>query len=352
VSESDQSVTVKTHVTDDTGARSVSLWVNLNNSGAKYYADWAKLVEGTPRDGWWESTVTIPRYARPGTYSYRVSMQDRMGRSVYGYVVPDEALEVTTSVADTERPVVLRLSEPSPETVVDVRETADELVVTAHLTDNLSGVGFVTACARPATYYIPGSRCGVLSLVSGTELDGIWSVTIPLAQGEITDQWKLSMLVEDRANAWDHADYTSSLESWGIHFSPEGSGVFQVLGSDPPEPGQPPGITSIEITPSEVDTLPSAATVSTVVAIDDPDDLVLSASVVLQQRRQDGSGYTDVEYGSYLQQGADGMWRADVVLPQGAPPGQYEARVNASTRQYSYLRYMQSYVTVVDSRTP
>ena len=352
VSEADQSVTVRAHVTDDTGVTSVSLWVKLGGGAANFYADWADLVEGTPRDGWWESTVEIPRYARPGTYSYAANLRDRMGRSVYGYAVPNATLEVTASVVDTERPVLRELSQPSPETVIDVREAAGELVVTAHLTDNLSGVGQATVCARPATHYQPFSRCAFLSLTSGSVLDGIWSATIPLAQGETTDKWKLSALLKDRANTWDQVDYTSGLESWGIHFSPEGSGVFQVIGSDPPTTGQAPQVASIELTPSEVDTLPSAATVSAVVALDDPDGIVVSAQIALHQVRPGGGGYTDITYGSSMRRGEDGLWRGDVVLPQGAPPGQYQARVIASDGQASYIHYVQSFVTVVDSRTP
>jgi hypothetical protein len=352
VSDSDQSVTVRTHVVDDTGVATVDLWVQLKGSASFYASDRGTLVEGTTRDGWWESTITIPRYARTGSYMYLATLQDRLGRWVYGAAVPDATLGVTSSVVDNTRPVVQELTQPTPATEIDVREEAGELAVTAHLTDDLSGVSEAVVCAQPVTYYHASPPCAFLSRTSGTPLDGVWSGKVLLAQGLVADQWKLTMTVKDKANGWDSAYYVSAEETWGTHFSPEGSGVFQVLGSDPQPPGQAPQVSSIELTPSVVDTLPGDATVSAVVGFDDPDDIVVMAMIYLQQVRPEGGGYTEVSYMSWMQQGDDGLWRADIVLAQGTPPGQYQALVVPADGQLSYIRYVDAFVTVVDSSTP
>ena len=346
VTSSSKTVTVLVRVTDDTGVRQVSVSLSRQGSYAQYSGETSWLAEGTVRDGWWKTTITIPQYAPSGTYDYSVGTYDVMGRSGSGHDFPD-VLQVT-SVDDTELPVLESLSEPSPDTVLDVQTQAGSLRVTAHLTDNLSGVGYAYVCAQPKNVYLSSPPCSNFAKVSGTLLDGTWTAVIPLAKGSFTDQWRLFMGIWDRANPSAHAQYYPSTDPWGTPISPAGYGVFEVLGSDPPEPPQEPEVSSIEMTPTTVDTLSRAATVNGKVTFDDPDGVVKNAELTLQQTRE--GGYTEVEYTGQLTKGSDGIWRGPVVLARGAPPGTYQARVIGwGSDGNGRIFYLDAFVTVMDS---
>lgn len=349
VSAADRQVTVRVRVTDDTGVRSVFVTLTRHGQGSTFDGDQSRLVAGTVRDGWWRSTIKLPRYARSGTYGYSVGMYDQMGRGAAADDFQDVVLNVT-SVDDTELPVLESLSAPTPGTVLDVRSRGAQLRVTAHLTDNLSGIGYAYVCATPVNQYIGGTSCPDFQLVSGTARDGTWSVTVSIPEGAVSDQWKLRITIVDRANPSARASYYPDIEWWGPHISPAGYGVFDVIGSDPPEPTQDPEVATIDLTPTTVDTLANAATVSGTVTFDDPDAVVTRGELALQQTQP--GGYTGIEYVASLIRGADGLWRAQVVLARGAPPGRYQARVIAyDSRGTGHIRYLDAYVTVVDSRT-
>ena len=350
VTASSKTVTVLARVTDDTGVRQVSVSVSRQGAYAEYSAtDASRLVEGTARDGWWKSKITIPQYARAGTYGYTVSTYDVMGRSGTQDDVQDVTLEVQ-SVEDTELPVLETMTEPSPDTVLDVRSQGASLRVTTRLTDNLSGIDYAFVCAQPVNVYLASLPCASFGLVSGTHLDGIWVAVVPIPQGAWTDQWKLLVSMRDRANPSAHVDYYPSADPWGSPISPAGYGVFAVVGADPPEPPQEPEVSSIELTPTTVDTLSRPATVNGKVTFDDPDGVVTVAELTLQQTRP--GGYTEIEYTGQLTKGSDGLWRAPVVLARGAPPGTYQARVIGwDGSGNGHIFYLDAYVTVVDSRT-
>lgn len=347
VSAGDRYVTVRVRATDDTGVGSVFVTLFRHGQGSFFEADRSRLVAGTRRDGWWQSTIKLPQYAPSGTYSYTIAMYDQMGRWVTADDVQDLVLNVT-SVEDTELPVLESLSAPVPGTVLDVRSSGAELRVTAHLTDNLSGVESAWVCAVPVNLFLGGgTSCPHLRLVSGTARDGTWSATVPIPRGAVTDQWKLSITIVDRANPTAWAQYYPDIEWWRLQISPAGYGVFDVIGSEPPAPKQDPEVSTIDLTPTTVDTLARPATVSATVKFDDPDAVVTSAHLSLRHTQPGGIGY-----GADLSRGDDGRWRAQVVLARGAPPGRYQAEVIAvDSRGTGHIRHLDAYVTVVDSRT-
>jgi hypothetical protein len=349
VSASDKPVTVRVRATDDTGVKAVSVTLLRHGGGSTFASYDSRLVDGTVRDGWWQTKIVIPQYAPSGTYGYRIGMYDRMDRWVAADDVHDLVLEVA-SIDDTQLPVLESLSAPEPGTVLDVRTAAAELVVTARLTDNLSGIRSAYVCALPVHEYLGGTSCPSFELVSGTVHDGTWSATVPIPQGSVTDQWKLWITLRDRANPQVPTTYFPDIEPWRPHMSPAGSGVFDVIGSEPPEPTRDPEVTSVELTPTTVDTLSRSATVSATVTVDDPDAVMTGGEFALQQIRP--GGYTEVAYSAWLRKGTDGLWRADVVLAQGAPPGQYQARVAVfGDRNGGNIHYLDAFVTVVDSQT-
>lgn len=350
VSAADERVTVRVRATDDTGVKAVFVRLVPHAGGGTFASNDSRLVAGTVRDGWWQATIVIPQFAPSGTYGYTVGMYDQMDRWVTADDVHDLVLRVT-SIDDTEPPVLQSLSAPEPGTVLDVRTEGAGLVVTAHLTDNLSGIESALVCASPVNEYLSSPSCADFERVSGTARDGTWSATVPIPQGSLTDQWKLWITMRDRANPEVPAGYYADIDPWGPHMSPAGSGVFDVIGSAPPEPTQDPEVSSISLTPTTVDTLSRAATVSGTVAFDDPDAVMTGGVLALQQRRPDG--YSDVEYSAHLTKGTDGLWRADVVLARGAPPGQYQARVAVyGDRTGGNIHYLDAFVTVVDSSIP
>lgn len=354
VSLADRTVTIRARVADDTAVTAVHVYAIAPGRTSSYFAQGSRLVTGTVRDGWWASTVTIPQYAHPGAYSFRVAMSDRMRRWSELDHARGVTLGVTTSVPDTEGPALQSLLSPAPGLALDVREQAARFTVSAHLTDNLSGIGEARACATTATHYTPSPRCAELTLTSGTVRDGIWSGVIVVERGDYTDQWKMNLWFTDRANPHLPGQYYSHLDNHGpptLPLVPAGSGVFQVLGGDPPPITRDPQVASVVVTPTLVDTLPRAASVSATVALDDPDGAAIGVWVGVHQTRP--GGYTDVYYEGTLTRGADGLWRGHVVLPQGTPPGQYEVFVIPFKRDVGgRAHYTGTFVTVADSTAP
>jgi hypothetical protein len=350
VSQSDQTFTVRAHITDDTEIRDVYVSTGLSGSGyADEYAR-GRRVAGSVRDGWWVFVVTVPQYSLPGPYRFTVDLSDRMDRWTKVTDAGDATVQVTTADFDLEPPVLQRLLSPAPTEVLDVREHDGRLRVSARLTDNLSGVNDAHVCAEPVSTYIGFLPCAELALVSGTTLDGTWSGDIVIERGAVGEQWKLSLVVRDRAIPWEPGQYYSHLDDYGppTHlFSPRGSGVFSVIGSDPPASTRDPEVTSVVLSPSTVDTLAGPAIVLATVEINDPDVIVTQARLALHQTGPEG--YTGVSYEGFLSRDTDGRWRGQVVLPQGAPPGRYQAMAVPYDTRMGYIHYVDAFVTVVDS---
>ena len=73
VTDADREVTVRVHVTDDTGVRSVR--VGTFEQADDFPMAPAMLDSGTVRDGWWETTLVFRRWSLPGTYRFSIYVE-------------------------------------------------------------------------------------------------------------------------------------------------------------------------------------------------------------------------------------------------------------------------------------
>ncbi|TXL60682.1 fibronectin type III domain-containing protein [Aeromicrobium terrae] len=99
-----QDVTATYHVTDATGAAHVltSLWAV--GEGEATPNQQAELVDGTPQDGTWQTTFTIPKGAVAADWQVRIlAMDDELGNVTSGILIPPSKL-ATVKVASSTAP--------------------------------------------------------------------------------------------------------------------------------------------------------------------------------------------------------------------------------------------------------
>jgi hypothetical protein len=192
-------VVASARMTDDrSGVGSAILSVNRSGPGNSPQAGPVTLVSGTPLDGVFQWSLTIPQYSVSGSYPVAVVIADASGnrRTYLEDELADDGFpnEIQVSgTSDTQAPQLLSLSVGPP---VDVSAGAAVVVVSARLTDDLSGVASGTlAVNRPVAGNSPPG--GPLTRVSGTPLDGVfqWSVSIP--QFSAAGTYELALTVID-----------------------------------------------------------------------------------------------------------------------------------------------------------
>src|SRR3954454_14177382 len=122
VTGGEATVVIRAHVTDDTGVDMVQ-----GNTPSE-------LVSGGPRDGWWESTVTVPRWAPPGSLDVFVNARDRTNRE--NERIWPNAITIVDGNPDTELPTLTDVS--ITPTTLDVRSVSAHVTMTATISDAVS----------------------------------------------------------------------------------------------------------------------------------------------------------------------------------------------------------------------
>lgn len=330
VTEGDASVSVTVHATDDTGVAGVS----VRSADERYAGASLRRVSGDRLDGWWEGTITIRRYALPGSYEPRLRISDRVGRVTT--VQSPFALTVLDENPDTTLPVVTELATPLPDAVFDHdADDYDGVPLRVHVTDDLSGVSEVVYWA---TIFLPNgdhhSFSSNLERTSGTALDGVWEGKAWLGTDAYGGTYSLMFFVIDRTNqeTYEYARYAGPtsherLTYYPSHPIPDGRGDFTVLGRQMTDVIRP-SITDATATPMEVSTLTGPARVTFSVDVTDVGTGVESVRIAL-----DNPAVPDLTLVARLGLASgnrhDGTWTGHVDLPQGAPPGRYIVTVRA-----------------------
>jgi hypothetical protein len=176
-----------------------------------------------------------------------------------------------------------------------------------------------------------------MRLVSGTSRDGIWAGTVTLTQGSVGGDWSLTISATDHA----HRDSGRRIEWWGpgeyVYRSyepvlnrpfPNNMGSVTVIGRARTDVSAPL-VSSVQVTPTQVDTLPGPAEVRVIVQASDSGLGVQGVYVELVPLADDGSAPEMPDQSLQLTSGdrASGTWRGSITLPQGFPPGTYYVKV-------------------------
>ena len=159
-----------------------------------------RLVSGTPSDGVWEYSGTMPRLSPAGTWRIEeATAWDRIGRSSAATAVGSLPTFQVAGGADALAPSVVTTSAKwITASTVDSR-AARTLRLRVRMTDDLSGLAAGGALWMRAP---DGSSVQLRStkLVSGTTRDGVWEFTGVLAAHSSPGKWKLQqLLVQDGA---------------------------------------------------------------------------------------------------------------------------------------------------------
>lgn len=350
VTHGDRTVTIRVHVTDDTGAQ----WVRITPGPETPWlpAGSAELRSGDVRDGWWSATLTLRRWSRPGTFVPRVVVWDRLSRRSETDF-PEAGLEVVDATPDLEQPEVTLLS-PHPSTAYDVRTSFAQVRYEARIVDRLSGVDDVSVTLWAPR--IDGAMTqGVGSnarLTSGTIRDGVWTGTVELPKGLVGGDWSFQIGVSDRARR----DSGTWLNYWGPgeflgregdpradRPLPHGRGSVNVIGRQRTD-SAPPRVIGASLAPATVDTLPGPAVVRVSVRATDGDSGVDGIHAEIVPAVLDGrepvyiSGNPDLVSGTRR----DGTWTGAITLPQGLPPGTYYLKVTIWDRETNMTTYISS----------
>lgn len=221
------SIAVTAHVRDDGGA--AGMWVQFTHPvGVRdlflVNMNGARLVSGTMHDGLWRVRVALPAYTVAGSWDLDATVEGRLGP--VANVEKPAALTIVNPHQDLEHPVLVSLDAPTLETTVSVGQS---LVTTAHLTDDVSGVGEVLYCAGRVGQN--GRSCTSAELVSGTAKDGVWQGT--MSGFDAAGDWDLHVLVLDSATRMSfYLPPATCADVCGHEFHhpiPDGRGTFTVV---------------------------------------------------------------------------------------------------------------------------
>ena len=348
VTHASAEVTVMVHATDDTGVEDVQL--SLLDESVVVSGPPAELVSGTARDGWWRTTFEVGRWTPPGVLRPDVAVRDRLDRQTFDDSSPAR-LEVIDENPDTERPRLTLVSPVDPEPV-DVRTSGADVKVTVRATDNLSGVHTLRLClGRAGDGLYQEVVCDYEpARVSGTLRDGAWTATLRVPKAAPSGDWNVMAYASDRAQPEVFVDYVGPDAykayvdgRWccsDIHPFQDGAGRLLVIGA---EDRTPAWTDSVTLTPTEVDTLEKDATTRVRVhALDADCEGVTGVMAVLIQATEEPGGPQFTQTDLTLVEGSstDGVWEADLLLPQGTPGGRYDVLVSVSD-----IEHAQTYVS-------
>jgi hypothetical protein len=343
-------VTVRAHITDDTGVSRVQGFLDQGNNGVAFWMSHLQLVSGTLRDGWWQAVVTIPRWTPQARLGLDLHVDDRIGRAADNYG-DTAAVQVNDADPDEEAPQ-LTLTSVSPASV-DVTTLARKVTITVHGVDARAGIGRLDIClSRPGTP--PSTRFTSVICVddqprsAGTAQDGTWTATLTIPKGSLGATYNVSAYAEDRVSnraAWLGPD---AYQAWSdapscctpVYPFPDGAGRLDVTGA------------VADATPAWIDaTTVSKTQLHTLAATDEfrvrvhaldaagPGEGVKTVEAMLVSSESLGSDPQFPRATLTLTTGTvtNGWWTGDVVAPQGTPPGTYHLLILITDRAHGAI---------------
>lgn len=311
VSNGPAHVTLRVHVTDDTGTQPplFSVHHSITDASIETLDADAALVSGTVRDGVWEQVIVMPTAVPNGTWNVLVSAYT----DVLGNRDGDQRDAVTTftvsggTVTDVAAPVVGSVT-ATPSTL-DLSSGAREITVRARITDETgSEVPYVTARARD---YLVSVDLVDMELSSGTVQDGWWTGTITLPAAAPNGTWILEVV----------APRDLSGNSMGEHNTT--AVTAEVVGSSRTDYSAPV-VQDASVSPAAWDLMNGHGRIT--VTADISDATGTQDATVYSSSEADG---TEIPFSFHtslhLVSGTakDGTWRGQFTIPEGAPVGNY-----------------------------
>ncbi|MEO8092827.1 MAG: calcium-binding protein [bacterium] len=187
------------------------------------------LVAGTPTDGTYEATVTVPRLAAQGTWAVALTLVDTVGNhhafSTAGLIADGfpGGFE-QTAVGDAVAPDLTDFTFAPAQ--VNTAQAAQIVTFDLDASDDLSGIDLTGSRVIVTAPDGQPRDSEPLELVSGTATDGTYRTTIVLPVGSVPGTWIVSVSLFDEAG---NQSTWSSSELIGAGFQ----GIFTNVGPDP-----------------------------------------------------------------------------------------------------------------------
>ena len=274
----------------------------------------SSLISGTNLDGVWEASYTIPQYTQTGTGTISsITLNDNVGNQLIllyqdlidlGY---DPDFEIIDNNPPDLIPPELTSFSVSPQ-IVDITNGPIEVTVTVGATDDLSGVKNMFPL-----YILPnGNPIGTSSsLISGTNLDGVWEASYIIPQYTQTGTGTISSItLNDNVGNQLILLYQDLID---LGYDPD----FEIIDNNPPDL-IPPELTSFSVSPQIVDITngPIEVTV-TVGATDDLSGVKNMFPLYILPNGNPIGTSSSLISGTNL----DGVWEASYIIPQYTQTG-------------------------------
>ena len=211
-------ITVTVNIADDeSGLAYGNLFLyNLNDAFVKTeYFDDDQLVSGDDIDGVYEVTIEVPQYGPPGSWRVDALVVDHENHSrTYGPnnsplpVASDAEFTVTNSGStDSTSPTVSNLARSPEEVNPGMGEGL--VTVTFDCLDSPSGVtyGYVYL-TEPGGIFREDllTRFDAAQRVSGSSLNGSYSVVVEIPVGSVVGEWNLDLFIRDEVGNFSLLD--------------------------------------------------------------------------------------------------------------------------------------------------
>ena len=201
VTSGTKTVTATAHITDagGSGAAQFAITASAPHGAFTDCVD-VTLDSGTPADGMWSCTLTIPVGAEPGDWKVLVLVSDA-GYASQAY----STAELTAAGMPTSFHVVSTWDQSAPvfrsltvtPASVNVASGAQTITVSASLNDDRSGVATFDFVATSATGRQLG--CSTNAPATGDMLNGTWSCTFTVPTDAEAGSWAITVRATDRA---------------------------------------------------------------------------------------------------------------------------------------------------------
>jgi hypothetical protein len=318
-SSSSQTVKVTAEITSTSGVAFASVqFASPKGNETTERVSFSK-VSGTVNKGIWEASVPFKQYIAPGTWRITtLNMIDKEGNQVRlsssqllskGFPV---AVSVE-SIEDNEPPVLAGLS-ISP-TTVNTTASSQTVTVTAHITDNLSGLASASVVFRSPSGRETTEKA-TFSKVSGSSTNGVYEAKVVFKRYIAPGPWKVSSL-----RMVDNVENEITLNSRRL----QAKGFTETVQVESIEDEAPPSLAGFSITPSSVNVASSSQTV--VVGAHITDDLSGLASASVQFESPNGKQVTaTAEFTKVSGTETDGTYEATVTFNQFIQAGTWKVR--------------------------
>jgi Big-like domain-containing protein/IPT/TIG domain-containing protein len=321
-SASAQTLFVAAHITDDLSGFSKGSIAFHSPSGEQQASGAFELTSGSPTNGDYRTKVPFERFSESGLWTATVILTDAAGnsRELSSTDLKEAGLPSfiqVNSEEDGEAPRIDELSfEPSN---LDTTSSAQTVFVTAHITDDVSGLfnGNITFHSPAGAQQVSGT----FELIAGSPTNGAYRTKVPFAYLSESGSWTATVTLTDVAGNRRELS-PADLQEAGLPFS------VQVTGK---EDHTAPQVDELGFEPPAIDTSASAQTLFVAAHITDDLSGFSKGSIAFHSPsgEQQASGAFELTSGSptngdyrtkvpFERFSESGLWTATVILTDAA----------------------------------